>query len=68
MQARSEQDRTKRYALYSQAEQKILDDAVVIPTFWPVEHNLVKSCVKNWPQVSMSVPKYRYIEIDPNAK
>ena len=66
--ARSEQDQTKRYSLYSQAEQKILDDAIIIPTFWPVEHNLVKPCVKDWPQVSMPVPKYRYISIDPNAK
>jgi oligopeptide transport system substrate-binding protein len=67
-QARTEQDRNKRYTLYNQAEQKILDDAVMIPTFWPVEHNLVKPCVKNWPQVSMSVEKYRFLEIDPNAK
>ena len=68
VQARTEQDRNKRYALYNQAEQKILDDAVIVPTFWPVEHNLVKPCVKNWPQVSMSVEKYRFLEIDPNAK
>ena len=68
MQARAETDRTKRFALLNQAEQMILDDAAIIPTFWPVDHLLVKPCVKNWPEVSMTVPKYRYIEIDPNAR
>jgi len=63
-QARIETDRTKRFALYSQAEQQILNDAAIIPTFWPIDHMLVKSCVQNWPSVSMTVPKYRYISID----
>ncbi|MCC6381068.1 MAG: peptide ABC transporter substrate-binding protein [Dehalococcoidia bacterium] len=64
-QARRETDRTTRFTLYNQAEKKILDDAVVIPTFWPVDHLLVKPCVKNFPTVSMTVPKYRYVEIKP---
>lgn len=62
--ARSESNFEKRRALYKQVEQKILDDAIVIPDFWPVEHLLVKPCVQNWPTLSMSVPKYRYLEID----
>ena len=62
-QARTEQDRAKRYTLYAQAEQKIVDDAVVIPTFWPVEHTLVKSCVQGLPNTSMTIPKYRYVDI-----
>lgn len=65
LQARTERDVETRYQLYSEAEQLILDDAVVIPLFWPVEHLLVKPCVKNWPQTSMTVPKFRYIEIKP---
>jgi ABC-type transport system substrate-binding protein len=64
-QARTETDRTKRYGLYAQAEQKILDDASIIPIFWPVDHLLVKPCVKGYPAVSMTVPKYRFIEIKP---
>ena len=67
-QAKRETDRTKRYALYAVAEQKILDDATTIPVFWPVEHTLIKPCVKNFPNISMTVPKYRYVEIDPKAK
>jgi len=61
--ARVEQDRTKRYQTYAEAEQLILDDAQVIPTFWPVSHTLVKSCVKGLPAASMTIPKYRYVEI-----
>jgi ABC-type transport system substrate-binding protein len=61
--ARTEQDRTRRFQLYAQAEQKILDDAIVIPTFWPVEHIVVKPCVVGYPDVSMTVPKFRYVEI-----
>jgi ABC-type oligopeptide transport system substrate-binding subunit len=63
--ARYERDTTKRNAIYARAEQMILDDAAMIPTFWPVEHLLVKPCVKNWPDLSMVVPKYRFIEIKP---
>lgn len=62
-QAKTEQDRTKRFSLYIAAEQKILDDAVVVPTFWPVGHQLVKQCVKDLPAASMTIPKYRYVDI-----
>ncbi|MCS7295762.1 MAG: peptide ABC transporter substrate-binding protein, partial [Dehalococcoidia bacterium] len=65
-QARGERDQARRFELYHQAERLILQDAVVIPLFWPVEHQLVKPCVKNWPVVPMTVPKYRYIEIRPD--
>jgi len=67
-QARRETDRNKRYQFYAQAEQLILDEAAIIPTFWPVEHTLVKPCVKNFPNAAMTVEKYRNVEIDPNAK
>ncbi len=67
VQARAEKDTEKRYQLLNQAEQMILDDAAIIPTFWPINHQLVKPCVKNWPSVSMTVPKYRFVEIDPNG-
>lgn len=63
MAARTEQDRAKRYQLYAEAEQKILNDAIVIPTFWPVDHIVVKPCVVGYPDVSMIVPKFRYVEI-----
>ena len=67
-QARYEADRTKRFQLYSQAEKTILDDYAIIPDFWPTEHLLVKSCVKNFPSISMTVPSYRFIDIDNKGK
>ena len=62
-QARSESDRQRRYSLYAEAEQKFIDDAAIIPTFWPVDHLLVKPCVKDYPTAPMTIPKYRYIDI-----
>ena len=61
--ARVERDNTRRNNLFWQAEQIILDDAAVIPIFWSVQHLLVKPCVQNWPDLSIGVPKYRYITI-----
>ncbi|MBI2766413.1 MAG: peptide ABC transporter substrate-binding protein [Chloroflexi bacterium] len=66
-QARRETDRTKRNGLYAQAEQKILDDAPVIPLFWPVTHTLVKPCVKDYPIASMTIERYRTVDIDPKG-
>ncbi|MEP6872323.1 MAG: ABC transporter substrate-binding protein, partial [Anaerolineaceae bacterium] len=68
LKGRTETDRTKRYGFYNQAEQKIVDDASIIPLFWLVDYQVIKPCVKDYPAVSMTVPKYRYISIDPKAK
>jgi ABC-type transport system substrate-binding protein len=65
LQARRETDRNKRYQIYAQAEQKIVDDATVIPIFWPVEHTLVKPCVVGLPDAPMTIQRYRYVDIDP---
>ncbi len=61
--ARVDLDRERRFDLYAQAEQIILDDAIVIPTFWPVDHFVVKSCVQGYPNASMTISKYRFVEI-----
>ena len=57
-------DDERRYRIYREAEQIVIDDASAIPTFWAVDHYLVRDCVRNWPSVGTIVPKYRYIEID----
>ncbi len=62
------QDQEARYRLYHQAEQLILDDAPVIPTFWTISHYLVRECVQNWVDPGTIVPKYRYIEIDTSGE
>jgi ABC-type transport system substrate-binding protein len=63
--ASRESDEAERWALLTEAEQLILDDAVTIPIFWPVDHVLIKPCVVGYPGVPMTIPKYRYVEIDP---
>jgi oligopeptide transport system substrate-binding protein len=62
-QARTSLDRERRYELYAEAEQIVLDDAVVIPTFWPVDHFVVKPCVKGYPDASMTISRFRFVEI-----
>jgi oligopeptide transport system substrate-binding protein len=66
-QARSETNTQRRHQLYAQAEQIILDDAPIIPLFWPVSHTLVKPCVVDYPDAPMVIPMYRYVDIDPSA-
>ena len=61
--AKIEPDQAVRFDMYAQAEAMIIEDAAVIPTFWPVDHNLVKSCVKGWAATSLTVPKFRFISI-----
>ena len=62
------QDQEARYRLYQEAEQIIIDDAPVIPTFWTVRHYLVRECVQNFVDPGTIVPKYRYIEIDTSGE
>ena len=62
------QDQEARFRLYQEAEQIIIDDAPVIPTFWTVRHYLVRECVQNFVDPGTIVPKYRYIEIDTSGE
>lgn len=61
-------DQEARYRLYHEAEQLIIDDAPIIPTFWTISHYLVRECVQNWVDPGTIVPKYRYIEIDTSGE
>jgi ABC-type transport system substrate-binding protein len=62
--ARRDANPASRAQEYAQAEQKILDDVAVIPTFWPTVHTLVKSCVKGYPDTATDIAKWRYVDID----
>ena len=62
------QDEEARYRLYQEAEQIIIDDAPIIPTFWSIRHYLVRECVENWVDPGTIVPKNRYIEIDTSGE
>ena len=57
-------DDERRYRLYREAEQIVVDDASAIPTFWAVNHYLVRDCVQGWTDPGTIVPRYRFIEID----
>lgn len=51
--ANMEQDQAKRMALYCKADQKAIEDAVVIPLYYEKTVRLLKPYVKNFPLNSM---------------
>jgi oligopeptide transport system substrate-binding protein len=61
--ARGTQDFDERMALYQQAEQLILEDAVWIPLTFDVENWLVKPYVQNYLIPPIKVPKFQYVSI-----
>ena len=61
-QARVEQDREARFALYRDAEQMILDGAPWVPLWHSNgEHYLIKPYVKGLPLSSLVIPRLRYV-------
>ncbi len=64
MQARVETDTTKRYSLYNEAEQMILDDAPWVPLWFDGESKLlVKPNVHDFLLPPLIIPRYRFIYI-----
>ena len=64
MKARVETDETARYALYNEAEQKILDDAPWVPLWFDGESKLlVKPNVHDYLLPPLIIPKLRYVYI-----
>ena len=64
MQARVETDTTRRYALYNEAEQMILDDAPWVPLWFDGESKvLVKPNVHDFLLTPLIIPRYRFIYI-----
>ena len=60
--ARTERDRDRRFQLYNQIEQMILDDAPWVWTWFSGEgYALIKPEVSDYFLLQMSIPKYRYI-------
>ena len=64
VQARTEQDSTKRMAIYQQAEQLILADMPWVPLYYGRDHVVVKPYVKNFILPPMVMPYLRYVTID----
>ena len=60
--ARTERDRARRFEIYNQVEQMILDDAPWVWTWYRGEgYALIKPEVSDYFMLQMSIPKYRYI-------
>ncbi len=65
-QARTEQNVTKRMALYQQAEQLIVNDAPALFINHSLSHVVVKPYIKGYVLTPIDVPLQRYLSIDPS--
>ncbi|HET7377847.1 MAG TPA: peptide ABC transporter substrate-binding protein, partial [Anaerolineae bacterium] len=65
-QARTEQDTTKRLALYQQAEQMIVNDAPVLFINHGLSYVVVKPYIKGYVLTPIDIPLERYLSIDPS--
>jgi oligopeptide transport system substrate-binding protein len=63
--ARTEIDENRRFLLYNEAEQKIVDDAAILPLWFDTDgYALVKPWVKGYEFTSITVPKYKDLYIE----
>jgi ABC-type transport system substrate-binding protein len=62
-QARTEQDQEVRFSLYHEVERQVIDDAVVIPLWWPKTIQLVKPYVEGYLLPPIVIPKLRYVTL-----
>ena len=63
-QARVEKGTEKRFKLYQEAEQLIVDDAAWIPLYHGQQYLLVKPKVKGFIPPPMTIPTYRFVSIE----
>jgi oligopeptide transport system substrate-binding protein len=62
--AGTEQDETTRFALYQQAEQKIVDEAACLPLFFGKTYLLVKPYVNNYKLDVQGVPTLKEVTVN----
>jgi len=64
LEARTETDNNRRFLLYNQAEQKIIDEAAIFPLWFDTDgFALVKPWVKGYEFTPIIVPKFKDVEI-----
>jgi len=64
LEARTETDNNRRFLLYNQAEQIIVDDAAIFPLWFDTDgYALVKPWVKGYEFTPIIVPKFKDVEI-----
>ncbi len=65
LEARTEIDENRRFLLYNEAEQKVVDDAAILPLWFDTDgYALVKPWVKGYEFTSIIVPKYKDLYIE----
>ena len=64
VQARTERDQTRRFQIYSQIEQLLLQDAPWVPLYHGSENILVKSYVKGWQSPGLVIPLLKYVSVE----
>ncbi|MBI4297927.1 MAG: DcrB-related protein [Chloroflexi bacterium] len=62
--ARAEQDEASRMELYRQVEQKLVDDAAILPIFFDINYVLLKPYVKGYAPTPMPIPTFKYISLE----
>ncbi len=62
--ARVEQDPDARLDLYRQAQSLIVDEAVWLPLYFGMTHQVVKPEVTGWFEPPMVIPRLRFVEVD----
>jgi len=62
--ARGELDQERRFELYAEAEQMIIDDGPWIPLFFSRSHDLVKPYVKGFIFPAIVIPRLRYASVE----
>jgi peptide/nickel transport system substrate-binding protein len=64
----TESDKTKRYAILSQAEQIILDEAPIMPIFYDENYRLEQLNVRNFPENAMNYMDLSVVYLIPKDK
>jgi len=58
-------DEAKRYNLYAQADQQMINDAPIMPIYYYKDHRLLQPRVQNFPQNAMEYRAYRDVWLLP---
>jgi len=61
-------DDEKRNLLYAKADQQVIDDAVVLPTYYDIDFRLLQPNIRNYPQNSMEYRDFSKVYFIPPTK
>ncbi|MCB9034370.1 MAG: ABC transporter substrate-binding protein [Chitinophagales bacterium] len=61
-------DETERNKLYNQADQEVIDNAAVLPTYYDIDFRLLQPNVRNCPQNAMEYREFSEVYLVPKEK